>query len=139
MPTKASTSSAHTPGPWFLEPVDLVVYDNDRPAAEAVASIEYRSSVEEREANAWLITAAPLLLGKLTALASAAHWIADNWQSGNLTDATELLEGLKDLAYWADRTIAVAHGAPLPCTECGGEVTDPTDEFCEPCNQRAAC
>lgn len=69
MPTKASTSSAHTPGPWFLEPVDLIVYDGDRLAAEAVATIEYRSSVEEREANAWLIAAAPQMLDKLRSYA----------------------------------------------------------------------
>ncbi|MFO0945636.1 MAG: hypothetical protein U1D30_06790 [Planctomycetota bacterium] len=60
--TNGTTSSAHTPGPWFLEPVDLIIYDGDHKGAEAVAFAEDRHNADEREANARLIAACPELL-----------------------------------------------------------------------------
>jgi hypothetical protein len=62
----AKTPSAHTPGPWVLEPVDLIIYDGDGPAPQEVAVVSYDTDggrkAEECEANARLIVAAPELL-----------------------------------------------------------------------------
>jgi len=55
----------HTPGPWFLEPLDLIIYDGALPSSQAVAVAECRSNVGEQESNARLIAAAPDLLDAL--------------------------------------------------------------------------
>jgi len=59
-----TTSSAHTPGPWFTEPHNLTDCGNwlvrqDVPFGPVVAEVD---PLPESEANAWLIAAAPDLL-----------------------------------------------------------------------------
>ena len=63
-------SETHTPGPWWLAP-----HANDggniRAAIGSVASVHFRESNAEHEANIRLIVAAPDLLAELRYIANA--------------------------------------------------------------------
>ncbi len=73
----------HTPGPWFLEPVDLIVYDGNSASSTAIATVEPRDSEDEREANARLIESAPaLLLECQTQLENGRMLQTGQWDGG---------------------------------------------------------
>lgn len=67
------TTLAHTPGPWFLDGADLIVYDSKRRTAAMIATLEPRDTIDEWSANAQLVSTAPELLD--------ACWIQlNNWR-----------------------------------------------------------
>lgn len=61
-----ATPPAYTPGPWFAELVDLIVYDDSEKTGRTVAIVAQREEPTEdsdvTSANARLIAAAPELL-----------------------------------------------------------------------------
>lgn len=90
----ASRLSAHTPGPWLADLVDLIVYASGDTASKVAVihqQIEPSEDSDVTSCNARLIAAAPALADQLQEFIEIARAVTGNWENGNLAHAVRNL------------------------------------------------